>query len=82
MQLARLKGGARRIVRISEIVGVKDGAYQLEDVFGFEQTGLDDEGNAVGQFYATGYKPQCLARLKATGIELPSNTFDARRISV
>ena len=82
VQLARLKGGARRISRISEIVGVENGSYRLEDIFGFEQTGLDDEGNAVGEFYATGYEPQCLARLKATGIELPADLFTAKRTLV
>ena len=82
VQLSRLKGGARRVARISEIVGVVDGAYRLEDIFGFEQTGLDGEGNAVGEFYATGYKPQCLVRLKAAGIELPAGLFEARRTAV
>lgn len=82
VQLARLKGGARRVSKISEIVGVENGAYQLEDIFGFEQTGLDGDGNAIGEFYATGYKPQCLTRLKAAGIALPGNLFEARRTAV
>jgi pilus assembly protein CpaF len=82
VQLARLKGGARRVSRISEIVGVENGAYRLEDIFGFEQTGLDGDGNAAGEFYATGYKPQCLTRLKAAGIELPAGLFEARRTAV
>ena len=82
VQLARLKGGARRISRVSEIVGVENGAYQLEDIFGFEQSGLDDAGNAVGEFYATGYQPQCLARLKAAGVLLPASVFEARRVIV
>jgi pilus assembly protein CpaF len=82
VQLARLKGGARRVSRISEIVGVENGAYRLEDIFGFEQTGLDGEGNAIGEFYATGYKPQCLTRLKAAGIVLPAELFEARRTAV
>jgi len=76
---SRLKGGPRRIMQVSEITGVKDGDYVLEDVFAFEQTGVDAQGSAVGEFYATGYKPRCLARLKAAGVNLPDELFTARR---
>lgn len=76
---SRLKGGPRKIMQVSEIVGVRNGEYVLEDVFGFEQTGVDSGGNAVGEFFATGYRPKCLARLKASGIDLPDELFTARR---
>ncbi|MGC3969133.1 MAG: CpaF family protein [Pirellulales bacterium] len=77
---SRLKGGPRRIMQVSEIVGVKNGEYVLEDVFGFEQTGVDAEGTAVGEFFATGYKPKCLSRLKAAGVAVNEDMFTARRI--
>jgi pilus assembly protein CpaF len=78
VHLARLKGGLRRVMRVSEIVGIKDGDYRLEDVFGFEQRGVDEDGVAIGQFYATGYRPHCLQRLVASGVELPDDLFDAK----
>jgi pilus assembly protein CpaF len=78
VQLSRLKGGPRRCMRISEIVAVENGQFVVEDVFGFEQTGLDEEKRAIGHFYATGYKPKCLERLKASGIELPDSLFEKR----
>ena len=81
VHVARLKGGVRRVMRISEIVGVQDGDYAIEDIFGFEQTGLDSNGNAVGHFYATGYQPQCTARLRSSGIELPDGLFAKRELS-
>ncbi len=79
VHLARLKGGLRRVMRVSEIVGIKDGEYQLEDVFGFEQQGVDDDGVAIGQFYATGYRPKCLQQLVASGVELPDDLFEAKK---
>jgi pilus assembly protein CpaF len=82
VHLARLKGGARRITRISEIVGLTDGNYRTEDIFGFRQTGVDTKGDAVGQFYTTGYRPQCLAQIEAAGISLRENLFDARSVEV
>ena len=76
---SRLKGGPRRIMQVCEIVGIRDGQYQLEEVFGFEQTGVDAEGTAVGEFYATGYRPKCLGRMKAAGVNLPDDLFVQRR---
>ncbi len=82
VHLARLKGGVRRVMQVSEIVGVTAAGYQLEDVFGFEQTGVDEQGIAQGEFYFTGYRPKCLARLRSCGIRLPDELFDRRRIAV
>lgn len=82
VHLARLKGGVRRITQVSEIVSVQNGGYVLEDVFGFEQTGVDELGVAQGEFYFTGYRPRCLARLRACGIRLADEIFDRRRIPV
>jgi len=78
--LARLKGGVRRVTQVSEIVGVKDGRYLLEDVFRFEPTGVSPDGIVEGEFYVTGYRPTFLRRLAASGIELPDEMFDERRI--
>jgi pilus assembly protein CpaF len=75
VHLTRLQGGARKVTRISEIVSVADGAFHLEDIFGYRQTGVDAEGNAVGEFYATGYLPACLARLRTTGAKIAESWF-------
>ena len=77
--LSRLKGGERKVMRISEIVGIKNGNYHLEDIFGFEQTGVDEDGVAQGEFYTTGYRPQCLAQIKAAGIHVPDSIFRESR---
>ncbi len=76
VHLARLKGGPRKVVQICEIVGIEDGQYHLEEIFGFEQTGLDDNGVAIGDYYATGYRPKCLQRIATYGTALPDDLFD------
>jgi pilus assembly protein CpaF len=78
IQLARLKGGRRKIVRISEIQGLRKRRYVVRDIFGFEQTGVVN-GDAVGQFYATGHVPKLCKHLRAAGVELPAELF-AKRI--
>jgi len=80
VQLSRLKGGARRVMRVSEIVGLKGRRYVVRDIFRFEQTGIRG-GAAVGEFRATGYVPRCLTRLKAAGQDLPPDLFTERVLS-
>jgi pilus assembly protein CpaF len=78
VHLARLKGGARRVMRVSEIVGLKKRRhYVVRDLFGFRQTGIRD-GAAVGEFYATGNAPACMDRLHALGVDLPAELFVER----
>jgi pilus assembly protein CpaF len=77
VQLVRLKGGERKAVRISEIVGLKKRRYIVRDIYGFEQTGIED-GQAVGHFYATGHMPRLVKRLRASGIDLPESLFAER----
>ena len=77
VHVSRLKGGPRKVMQIIEITGVKDGTYRLQEIYGFQQTGIDKQGQAVGQFHATGYQPECLDRIAAYGIELPGGMFQA-----
>ncbi len=75
VHLARLKGGVRRVMRISEITGFSDGDYQLQELFGFRQEGVDEQGSAKGQFYCTGNVPKLAARLEEQGIVLAGSLF-------
>jgi pilus assembly protein CpaF len=74
VHLARLKGGPRKIMRISEIIGLKRRQYVVRDIFGYRQTGVRN-GVAVGDFYTTGYVPRLLGRLQASGVDLPVSMF-------
>jgi pilus assembly protein CpaF len=78
VHVARLKGGARRVRRISEIVALDNGEYELRELFGYRQTGVDDQGMARGRFYAAGNVPSFLPRLAEIGIDLPEGLFAAR----
>ena len=75
---ARLSDGSRKITQISELAGMKDETHiDLRDVFIFKQTGVDGQGNVLGNFQATGYVPTFILDLKMRGIILPDNTFTA-----
>jgi pilus assembly protein CpaF len=81
IHLARLKGGVRRVMRISEITSLENGEYAIQDLFGFEQSGADDRGIARGHFFATGNRPSFLKRLNQIGIEIPERLFAPRQLT-
>jgi pilus assembly protein CpaF len=81
VHVSRLAGGQRRITRISELIGLSKGKiYRVRDIFVFEQTGVQN-GHAVGEFKATGYVPQMLARFTAAGRPVPEAMFAERVIT-
>lgn len=71
IQLARWKGGARRVVRITEVVGVQNGELVVEDVFRYQPCA---EGGG-GAFHATGYVPKCVERIRSCGFDFPDEEF-------
>jgi pilus assembly protein CpaF len=78
VQAARLTGGPRKIIKISEITGMEGDIISMQDIFVFKQTGLDESGKARGQFSATGIRPNLLEKLVEVGVRLPPNLFEPR----
>jgi pilus assembly protein CpaF len=78
VQVARLTGGVRKLVKISEITGMEGEVLSMHDLFGFKQTGVDDAGAAQGYFFATGIRPKCLERLEVSGARVPIEMFERR----
>jgi pilus assembly protein CpaF len=78
IHLGRLAGGSRKIVEISEITGMEGDTICLHEIFRFEQKGVDEHGNAYGDFEVCGVRPRLLSRLKAYGVEMPPEAFGRR----
>lgn len=78
VQTSRLLGGARKVVKISEVTGMEHDNFIMQDIFTFQQTGVDEQRRAQGYFQATGIRPQCLPRLSALGVALPTELFERR----
>ena len=66
VQQARLRDGSRRVVAISEVQGFDGEKVMLQDIFVYQQEGLDDDGRVIGSFHAVA-EPKSLADLKAMG---------------
>ncbi|MHB0960819.1 MAG: CpaF family protein [Pirellulaceae bacterium] len=78
VQVVRLTGGPRKIVKISEITGMEGEVMTMHDIFAFTQTGLDDQRQAQGYFSATGVRPMFMERLESAGCGVPSEMFEHR----
>ena len=76
VQVARLQDGSRKIVSISEVLGVEHDRVETQDVFLFERVGMSTDGKVMGRFRASGVKPKILERLRISGIKLPDGVFD------
>ena len=75
LQLSRLSDGRRRVMSVSEVVGMEGHVVQLQDIFLFKKTGRDADGTVLGSFKATGIRPRSIEALIAAGIDLPIGTF-------
>jgi pilus assembly protein CpaF len=70
----RLKDGTRKIVNITEVQGMEGDVIVMQDVFVFEQTGVN-EGKIQGRLKPTGIRPHFVERFEVAGIHLPPNIF-------
>ncbi len=76
IQTARLRDGSRKIVSVSEIVGMEGDVVTMQEIVRYAQHGVDLENRVSGEFQYTGVQPQCLSRFDEYGI-----TYDVRKLS-
>ena len=68
IQLTRGTDGKRRISSIAEITDIQSGVITMQEIFKFEQHGVDAAGKVVGDFRFTGIRPRALDRIERYGI--------------
>ncbi len=77
VHLRRYEDGVRRIQTISEITGLEDGSFVLQDLYRFERTGYGrDSEQGLGYFESTGVVPACLDALEPVDEGLTSAFFE------
>jgi pilus assembly protein CpaF len=75
VQQARLKDGSRKIINITEVVGMEGDMVQLQDIFVFDQAGIDEQGKIIGRLRPTGVRPRFIEKFEAAGIYLLPGIF-------
>jgi pilus assembly protein CpaF len=76
VQVSRLQDGTRKVLSVSEVLGVKDEKVDLQEIFAFERIGVTDAGKVQGRFRATGVTPKLLERLRISGVTVPPAIFE------
>lgn len=76
VQVARMSDGSRRVTSISEITGMEGETITMQEIFKYERTGVDSQGQVLGRFKPTGIRPRFAEKLKACGLQLPRVFFE------
>lgn len=79
IQVERLSDGKRRVISVSEIVGLEGTTIQLQEIMAFHRIGTDEDGNLLGEFRASGIRPRCMEQLKLRDLDVPPELFDPAR---
>lgn len=80
IHVSRMSDGKRKVTSIEEITGMEGDIITMQQIFGFEQTGVAADGTVQGHFRASGIRPKFADRLKVHGIPLADKLFDPSRI--
>jgi len=75
VQISRLSDGSRKIMSITEVVGMQGEVVSLQEVFRFKETGYDKNRKIQGQFQAMGLIPSFIEKFEQKGVIVPRDIF-------
>jgi pilus assembly protein CpaF len=71
----RMRDGTRKVVQCSEVLGMEGETIVMQDIFRYDQTGIDENGKILGELRPTGLRPRINERIEQAGIQLPPSIF-------
>ena len=76
VQQARLKDGSRKIVQVTEVVGMEGDIITLQDLFVLDhKLGFDAHGRSLARLKSCGLRPKLQERLEDAGVHVPASLF-------
>lgn len=75
VQQTRFRDGSRRVVNVSEVTGMEGDIITMQDIFVFDNQGIDAGGKVKGRYRATGVRPHCIEKLRANGAQIMDDWF-------
>jgi septum site-determining protein MinD len=75
VQVNRLSDGSRKVVNITEVVGMQGETVTLQEIFRFKETGFDKNRKIIGSFQAMGLIPSFIEKLEQKGVMIPRDIF-------
>jgi pilus assembly protein CpaF len=76
IQQSRLKDGSRKIINITEVIGMEGETIVLQDLFSFKQSGTSIDGKVIGKHVSAGIRPYYAEKLEQYGYDLPAEWFN------
>lgn len=76
IQVARMVDGRRKLISLQEITGMEGNIITMQEIFSFQQTKLDPEGNVKGRFKFHGVRPKFIEKFKVSGVSVSQELFD------
>jgi pilus assembly protein CpaF len=80
IQVARFVDGRRKLISLQEITGMEGNVITLQEVFSFQQTKIDPDGNVKGRFKFHGVRPKFIERFNMAGIQVSQDLFDPTKV--
>ncbi len=78
VQQTRFACGSRKVTSITEITGMERGVIQMQEIFRFQRTGIQENGKVQGYFTGCGSVPTFYEELRRFGIQVHLDTFEER----
>lgn len=75
VQQARMKDGSRKVINITEVVGMEGDTITLQDIYVYRPEGLTTTGKMKGSFKATGIRPNFAEKIANSGILIRNEWF-------
>lgn len=75
VQICRLSDGSRKIISITEVVGMQGETVTLQEIFRFKEEGFDKNRKIIGQFQPMGLIPTFIESFEQRGVTIPRNLF-------
>jgi pilus assembly protein CpaF len=77
LQVSRMGDGSRKVISVSEILGMEGEVITMQEVYKYVRTGVGIKGEVQGQFRPTGIRPRFSERLEQYGFKLPAHLFES-----
>jgi pilus assembly protein CpaF len=75
VQVTRMTDGMRRMISITEIVGMEGDVVTMQEIFKFNRQATDNKGRIIGRYGATGIRSSFTDRFRQWGYDLPASLF-------
>jgi pilus assembly protein CpaF len=75
VQISRMSDGSRKVISLTEVVGMQGETVTLQEIFRFKETGFDKNRRILGNFQAMGLIPSFIEKLDQKGVYVPRDIF-------